>query len=80
MHLNFFFWSTHAGYPFNDTHAGPMPQFENLTFAARGGLSCRENIGEAPKIRADVHLSFNSTTMTYVQGSCAPADVASVVQ
>src|ERR1039457_2604483 len=47
-----------------------MPQFENLTFAARGCLSSRENIGEAPKIRADVHLSFKSITVAYVWGSC----------
>jgi hypothetical protein len=43
-----------------------MPQFENLTFAARGCLSSRENIGEAPKIRADVHLSYKSTAVAYV--------------
>jgi len=48
-----------------------MSQLENLTFAARAGLSCRENIGEAPKIRANVHLSFKSNTMAYVEGSCA---------
>jgi hypothetical protein len=43
-----------------------MSQFENLTFAARPVYQARENIGEAPKIRADVHLSFKSTTMAYV--------------